>query len=527
MRCPYCGGEVSDTAKACGHCGRWLPVEPAVPSTTEAARRCPNCGQAVPATARACGHCGQWLAAGPAAPPPAAAPPKRGVPGWVWGLIGVAVVVAVAGALLGTAVIDLASRQAAPPPTNMPEAVARAGTTATAQPSATWKTAATATARRMPGPSIDTPAPPDTPMPSTDTPIPAAPTSVAPVATPMPALKPVTFLVRDPEGRRETVTAHQPVIARWRWGVCAQELLQDNLDALTFKLTVDGQVVATDSTMAQYRSEVREEDFEEAGHVWAVHYFYPTGTFESGSFHWLELEYQFSRAVTDGCDTDGDGNLDMYGPGHWQIPALRLELTVGGLTIFRDDFSRPTLDAAWSWLTEDPADWSLTDRPGFLRILTNDQPVGSQNLLVQNIPTGDFEVRTRVLFEPTHNYQAAGLVFWQDTDHYLFFGRAFCDAEPPTCVGNGIYFDLIEGGNFVGDNFSTTTSSQREAYLRMVRQGLTYTAYYSEDDVNWTLIGSHTPSESVAPWRAGSAAGGDLQDTRIPADFDFFELSQD
>jgi hypothetical protein len=27
-RCPYCGADVSDTAKACGHCGRWLPAEP-------------------------------------------------------------------------------------------------------------------------------------------------------------------------------------------------------------------------------------------------------------------------------------------------------------------------------------------------------------------------------------------------------------------------------------------------------------------------------------------------------------------
>ncbi len=143
------------------------------------------------------------------------------------------------------------------------------------------------------------------------------------------------------------------------------------------------------------------------------------------------------------------------------------------------------------------------------------------------MPVGDFEVRTRVLFEPTLNYQSAGLVFWQDADHYLSFDRAYCDAEPPACVGNGIYFDLIEGGSSVGDNFSTTTSSQNEAYLRMVRQGLTYTGYYSEDGVNWTLIGSHTPSGSVAPWGVGLTAGADLQDTCIPADFDFFELSQD
>jgi hypothetical protein len=35
--CPYCGGEVSDTAKACGHCGRWLPAEPTASPPTQPA----------------------------------------------------------------------------------------------------------------------------------------------------------------------------------------------------------------------------------------------------------------------------------------------------------------------------------------------------------------------------------------------------------------------------------------------------------------------------------------------------------
>lgn len=106
--------------------------------------------------------------------------------------------------------------------------------------------------------------------------------------------------------------------------MCKPEVIQDNLDALTFKVTVDGGVDATGS-MAQYRSGVREEDWE-AGHVWAVYYSYPMGAFEVGSLHWLELEYQFSRAITDGCDSDADGQQDMYGPGLFGL--MRLEITV-------------------------------------------------------------------------------------------------------------------------------------------------------------------------------------------------------
>ena len=83
--------------------------------------RCPYCGSEVPDTARACGHCGQWLAVGPAVPPPAAVPPKRSLPGWVWGLVGgaivvVVVVVVVVGVLLAMGVISLPGRQTAAPP---------------------------------------------------------------------------------------------------------------------------------------------------------------------------------------------------------------------------------------------------------------------------------------------------------------------------------------------------------------------------------------------------------------------------
>jgi beta-xylosidase len=243
----------------------------------------------------------------------------------------------------------------------------------------------------------------------------------------------------------------------------------------------------------------------------------------SAGEHRAESDFQLQWPITDGFDLDEDGVPDEYS-GSWE---RFLQITVGGPTIFRDDFSGPTLDSAWSWLNEVPTEWSLTARPGFLRILTNDLAEGTQNLLVQSIPVADFEVRTRVLFEPSHNYQKAGLVLWQDADNYLWFGRMYCDAEPPVCVGNGIYFDFLDGGTPGGGNFGTTTSSQDEAYLRMVRQGSTYTGYYSEDGVNWTSIGSHTPSGSVALWGIGLTAGADSQDARIPADFDFFELSQD
>ena len=58
-------------------------------------------------------------------------------------------------------------------------------------------------------------------------------------------------------------------------------------------------------------------------------------------------------------------------------------------------------------------------------------------------------------------------------------GRAFCDLGPPLCVGNGIYFDHRAGGGAVGENYATVTTETGEAYLRIVHETGTYTAYYS------------------------------------------------
>jgi hypothetical protein len=91
-------------------------------------------------------------------------------------------------------------------------------------------------------------------------------------------------------------------------------VLQDNLDAITLELSLDGSVVAS-GTLAEYRGQVREEDRAGGLQLWAVDWSYPVGPFQSGTSHSLEMKWNLSRAVTDGRDADGDGQLDMFGSG--------------------------------------------------------------------------------------------------------------------------------------------------------------------------------------------------------------------
>jgi beta-xylosidase len=191
--------------------------------------------------------------------------------------------------------------------------------------------------------------------------------------------------------------------------------------------------------------------------------------------------------------------------------------TAGGWT---DDFNSATLDSRWFWVNEDPSHWSLTERPGFMRITAQD---GGQNLLLQGAPTGDYVLETRLLFEPTQNIQRAGLLLTQDGDNHLWLMRAFNGWGP----GNGIYFDHIESGQPVGSNFAMTTSVTDVAYLRVVRLGDAYTGYVSEDGEHWTLVGTHVAGAGFVPAVVGLAANyTPLGAGEIPADFDYFALRE-
>lgn len=188
-----------------------------------------------------------------------------------------------------------------------------------------------------------------------------------------------------------------------------------------------------------------------------------------------------------------------------------------------DDFSSTTLNERWSWIREVPAHWSLTDRPGFLRITTQQTFTEVNNLLVQNAPLGDYEIETRVLFTPTENFQFASLMAYQADDTVLLLGRAYCNVGPPACVGNGIYFDHVENGSPIGSNYAMTITVQDEAYLRMVRSGDVFSGYVSIDGANWILVGAHTVN--FTPTEIGLRASNQIPGPgEIPADFDYFTL---
>lgn len=198
--------------------------------------------------------------------------------------------------------------------------------------------------------------------------------------------------------------------------------------------------------------------------------------------------------------------------------------TTGPVVVLRDDF-QGALASGWAWENEDPSHWNLTDVPGSLRIILQDGaicgPVPARNILLRQAPTGKFEIETLVRFTPTSDFQFAGLVIYQDGCNALELGRAFC-APKESCVGNGVYFDNLMADGRVSSNFATSTASQSQAYLRLRREGSTYTGYYSEDGTNWTVIGQHT--NPLNPLRVGLFAA-QAREAETTADFEYFTIT--
>ena len=195
--------------------------------------------------------------------------------------------------------------------------------------------------------------------------------------------------------------------------------------------------------------------------------------------------------------------------------------TVTDPNFFRDDFDN-ILAAGWQWIREDPGNWSLSAVPGSLQINVDGGQVSDEtirNLLLRQAPTGNFQVETKVSFRPDADYQFAGLIIYESAPNIIQAGRAFCSL-PDVCVGEGLYVDYYNNGNFVTPNFAAAYT-ESDAYLRLVRQGDTYTFQSSSDGSEWILRGGTV--STMNPLQIGLVAGQNTVGL-IPALFDYFEV---
>ena len=189
---------------------------------------------------------------------------------------------------------------------------------------------------------------------------------------------------------------------------------------------------------------------------------------------------------------------------------------------FRDDFDG-NLAAPWTWVREDPNNWSLIDVPGALQITVAGGYVSAHtnaNMLLRPAPPGNFQIETQITFNPRDNFQFAGLILYESDSDFIQAGRGYCRSFE--CVGEGLYMDYYKKGVLVKPDFGQPYRDVVPILLRLSRRVDTYTFEASSDGKVWFIVGSHTTD--LNPLQIGLVTGQRLQGTNLPATFDYFEV---
>jgi beta-glucosidase-like glycosyl hydrolase/regulation of enolase protein 1 (concanavalin A-like superfamily) len=166
-----------------------------------------------------------------------------------------------------------------------------------------------------------------------------------------------------------------------------------------------------------------------------------------------------------------------------------------------DSFAKPALGSQWSWVREDPSLWSLTEQPGALVLTTgkgdiaqagNDAP----NILLQSANT-DWTVDTKLVCSAVPAMaQNAGLVAYESDDNFVKFVYAATfnfrrQADAP--AAGQLQLVVEENGqqkSALNVSMAGIVGPDNVIYLRLVKKGENYTAFYSVDGKKYVEAGA-------------------------------------
>ena len=154
--------------------------------------------------------------------------------------------------------------------------------------------------------------------------------------------------------------------------------------------------------------------------------------------------------------------------------------------IFRDDFGEQ-LAEGWTWLNENPANWAISG-DGWLEIVGDDTfaldgGLGQNNMLLRELPAGNFAITVHLQAEPDTNFQQAALWLWQDETSFVGLNRGFC----APCAGTGVYFDYKIPGLPPG-NYATALEAT-DVYLRIEIGSEQISMFYATEPGDWVRVG--------------------------------------
>jgi glucose/arabinose dehydrogenase/type 1 glutamine amidotransferase/regulation of enolase protein 1 (concanavalin A-like superfamily) len=196
-----------------------------------------------------------------------------------------------------------------------------------------------------------------------------------------------------------------------------------------------------------------------------------------------------------------------------------------------DDFSGDELDGCrWSETVRYTPDL-LEVADGQLQLTTTPNDIfgdatGLENIVLQTMPEGDWTIETKMHAPLARNFQNAGFMVYGDDDNYLKFGVVQLSQPGATRQL------AAEMGHEIGGEPQTplvndpVPADNDEWWLRLTREGDTYSGEWSVDGVDWTPL---SDSRSIDLQNASfglyaTGSGSQQAGQEVTVSFECFEL---
>ncbi|WP_193605190.1 alpha-L-arabinofuranosidase C-terminal domain-containing protein [Nocardioides dongkuii] len=189
-----------------------------------------------------------------------------------------------------------------------------------------------------------------------------------------------------------------------------------------------------------------------------------------------------------------------------------------------DTFDGAELDARWEVVNPEPS--ALAVAGGSLRLEgqlgdTYQTTNTAKNVVMLDVPAGDFTATADVSAAVAKVYQGAGLIAWQDMDNYVRSGLTYVGTLAPS--GVAIENDVESGGVFSAVSFTDRPGSSAER-LRLQRTGDTITTSYWTGAA-WATAGSTEVAFDTT--QVGLYALAAQDGSTLPAAFDSFTIEHE
>ena len=185
-----------------------------------------------------------------------------------------------------------------------------------------------------------------------------------------------------------------------------------------------------------------------------------------------------------------------------------------------DQFDATTLSNSWSVFREDAAKWSLTENPGHLTVTTQAgdsyESINSiKNVFLQDSPSGDFEITTKLNAAVQNNHEQAGLYIWQDEDNYIRFGHVW---------DNGLKLETAkeEAGKYSKAQNMAQHPGDHTVYLKVKKTGNAYSTFFWMNG-KWEKAADPITS-TINVSKVGIYGTSTQSGKNVKASFDYFTL---